>query len=123
MKKLIGSLICIAAISFGCTASNSTAATVVEVAVMADAKKRPEVASTITSAIYAGRKGDAVTVYDVQGGRRITTIVISEEVASQPANSNAKAIWLSKKNGAELTALKAFLNSPTSDGTGMSCVG
>lgn len=84
------------------------AATVYEVAVMAESKSRPEIWPLVTQILMTAPRGDAVTVFDPSAGLRIATFSVSEEMANSP-NVNARTTWLLKQQPNEVMKAKRFL--------------
>lgn len=94
------------------------AATVYEVAVMPEAKSRPEIWPMVTQILMTAPRGDAVTVFDPSAGLRIATFAVSEEMAASP-NINARTAWLLKQQPNEVMKAKKFLLEKTaSTGSG-----
>ena len=95
------------------------AATLVEIAVSPDAAQRgKDVWSLATTVLMTGNSGDIVTLVDSKGGLRMSTLKITEEMASSP-NPNARSTWLMKQQAAEVKKAKTFLDNPSaSNGSG-----
>lgn len=98
---------------------SAMAATLVEIAVSPDATQRgKEVWSLATNILMTGNSGDIVTLVDSKGGLRMSTLKITEEMASSP-NPNARTTWLIKQQTAEVGRAKTFLGNPSaSNGSG-----
>jgi len=94
------------------------AASVVEIAV-ADHQRAQDAWAIATSVLMTGSQGDAVALVDPGSGQRKATLKVTDEMAASP-NQNARSVWLTKTQGAEISNAKAFLlnTSPTAKGSG-----
>ena len=92
-------------------------ATVIDFAVMPEAKQRPEIWPSITEALMTAKKGDAIILTDPRAGSRVAGVTISEEVAEAPS-PQARTNWLTKKYGGQIAQMKRFLTTTEASQTG-----
>jgi hypothetical protein len=114
MKK--SSLILVTVLSlFGPTASM---ATVIEFAVMPEAKQRTDIWPTVMETLMVARKGDIVSMLDAKSGIRVSAVTITEEIA-EASGTAARTTWLNKLQGSQIVRMKKFLlDTTSSSGTG-----
>jgi len=103
----------------GLFGAGMSSATVIDFAVMPEAKSRQDIWPVITQALMSAKKGDTVMLTDPRSGVRVAAIGISEEIAE--ANTPAaRTNWLTKKFGNQIAQMKRFLTDTAApvNGTG-----
>jgi hypothetical protein len=106
-----------ALLAMGLSWAMAASATVIDFAVMPEAKSRQDIWPVITQALMTAKQGDTVTLTDPRNGTRVASVLISEEVA-EANTSTARSNWLNKKFGGQIGQMKRFLTDVASPAGG-----